>query len=163
MLQVSSWMDPAAERDVVLTIAKRVSDRPHTLQFDSLACKLSAQESVVKALKAIVLDCPTSSVPKAMYLCKHVIPLHQLLRLTQKACMQLEEVVASFVNSFLTPLFKANKLGKEDFKWVSRKSVNKVLEGSKGKPAEGFMSSEREAKIRKLVEGYIKARKRGAT
>ena len=78
-------------------------------------------------------------------------------------CLQLEEVVAGFVSSFLTPLFKANKMSKEDFKWVSRKSVNKVLEGSKGKHAEGFMSSEREGKIRKLVEGYIKARKRGAT
>ena len=76
---------------------------------------------------------------------------------------QLEEVVASFVNGFLTPLFKTNKLAKEDFKWVSRKAVNKVLEGSRGKPADGFMSTEREAKIRKLVEGYIKARKRGAT
>jgi hypothetical protein len=77
--------------------------------------------------------------------------------------LQLEEVVASFVSSFLTPLFKANKLGKEDFKWVARKSVNKVLEGSKGKHVEGFMSPEREEKIRKLVEQYIKARKRGAT
>lgn len=83
--------------------------------------------------------------------------------LNVKDGMQLEKVVATFVNGFLTPLFKGNQLGKEDFKWVSRKSVNKVLEGSKGKPAEGFMSAEREAKIRKLVEGYIKARKRGAT
>ena len=82
---------------------------------------------------------------------------------TQQESVQLEEIVAGFVNGFLTPLFKANKLGKEDFKWVSRKAVNKVLEGSKGKHAEGFMSPEREAKIRKLIEGYIKSRKRGAT
>ena len=71
--------------------------------------------------------------------------------------------MAAFVNGVLTPLFKSNQLGKEDFKWVSRKAVNKVLEGSKGKDAKGFMSTERELKIRKLVEGYIKARKRGAT
>ena len=78
-------------------------------------------------------------------------------------CVQLEESVASFVSSILTPLFKAHKLSKEDFKWVSRKSVNKVIENHKGKPGEGFMSAEREVKIRKMVEGYIKARKRGAT
>lgn len=70
--------------------------------------------------------------------------------------------MAAFVNGILTPLFKAHKLAKEDYKWVARKAVNKVLEGTKGHSPEGFMSAEREGKIRKLVEGYIKARRRGA-
>ena len=52
--------------------------------------------------------------------------------------MQLEELVASFVNGFLTPLFKANKLGKEDFKWVSRKSGQQGSGGEQRKACGGL-------------------------
>jgi len=67
--------------------------------------------------------------------------------------------VNSFVKrTLLDPLVMAKKISKEESKWVLAKAASKVLD-HRDKSTEGiepFLSKKRQAKIRDLVDKYVK-------
>lgn len=56
----------------------------------------------------------------------------------------------------LKPLYAARAISKDCYKHVMAKAVANVLTHSSLKPGERFMGSKRHAKIRELVEKYVK-------
>lgn len=67
--------------------------------------------------------------------------------------------VADYIGSLLKPMYRAQRLSKQDCKWVTQKATSKVAEhGRTGASGHNFMSSKRKLKIKELVDRYIKAK-----
>jgi hypothetical protein len=69
---------------------------------------------------------------------------------------QVKREVQDFVAEVLKPLYAARSISKEGYKHVMSKAIANVLAHSSLKPGEPFMGSKRRAKIRELVDKYVK-------
>lgn len=76
---------------------------------------------------------------------------------------QIKEQVAGYVAELLKPRFKANSISKEGYKWVVRKTVEKVAASATGSAGGEFLTEPRKAKIGKVVEHYVSQHKHEAT
>lgn len=72
---------------------------------------------------------------------------------------QMKEQVGVYVGELLKPRFKSNAISKEDYKWVVRKTVEKVAASATGASGGEFLNEKRKVKINQLVEHYASQRK----
>ncbi|KAL0040091.1 hypothetical protein WJX79_005960 [Trebouxia sp. C0005] len=73
--------------------------------------------------------------------------------------VQMKEDVGVYVGELLKPRFKSNAISKEDYKWVVRKTVEKVAASATGVSGGEFLNEKRKVKINQLVEHYVSQRK----
>ncbi|KAA6418404.1 MAG: hypothetical protein FRX49_11660, partial [Trebouxia sp. A1-2] len=71
----------------------------------------------------------------------------------------MKEDVGVYVGELLKPRFKSNAISKEDYKWVVRKTVEKVAASATGVSGGEFLNEKRKVKINQLVEHYVSQRK----
>lgn len=61
--------------------------------------------------------------------------------------------MADYIGSLLKPMYRAQRLSKQDCKWVTHKATAKVAEhGRTGASSHNFMSSKRKLKVSVLLE-----------
>ncbi|KAL3151309.1 hypothetical protein ABBQ38_013146 [Trebouxia sp. C0009 RCD-2024] len=72
---------------------------------------------------------------------------------------QMKEQVGAYVGDLLKPRFKSNMITKEDYKWIIRKTVDKVASSSTSASGAEFLTDKRKAKIAVMVEHYVSQRK----
>lgn len=82
-----------------------------------------------------------------------------------QAAPNLRQAITEFVKEVMKPAWRSQKLTREAFKNIAKKTVDKVLstaqQSAGGPPLDsregimGFMTGGRLEKIRRLVEGYL--------
>ena len=74
----------------------------------------------------------------------------------------MKREVTEYVKTLLKPLYTAKRITKEQFKLVVEKSANKVAEQAADAGSGPFLTDKRQAKVRALVEKYLKRHDGGA-
>lgn len=68
----------------------------------------------------------------------------------------MKREVAEYVKALLKPAYSAKRITKETFKLVVEKSANKVAEQAAEAGSGHFLTDKRQAKVRALVDKYLK-------